>query len=174
MHKKGYKPYDIALAPAVEFGISRRETDQASSDICERMNEFHILFIHADAGGRNQRRKIANRREAIVSSAIAKCQFDPKLVVFISPVKELEAWALADIDAVFAAFGVTEAPNNALPTSPREAERVADPKAIIIQFAQLVGHRSPNNSGNLVRIAQEQRLFQLRMSPSFREMENHR
>jgi hypothetical protein len=169
--RSGRRPYDIALAPAVEFGISRRSNLEASQDVCDRKNEFHIIFVQADAGGRGQQAKIATRREAIIDAAVERCEFDREIAVYLSPVKELEAWALCDMDALLVAFGVTRLPQDLAPASPREVERLADPKATLDAISIEAGQRRRSASSNLVRIAQEQSLSRLRMVPAFQDLE---
>lgn len=55
----GKRPCDVAEFPAVEFGIGERSFESVAKQICARKNEFHIIFVHADLGGRGQAVNVA-------------------------------------------------------------------------------------------------------------------
>ncbi len=59
------RPCDVGQYPALEFGIGNRSFDDLAAKICERKNEFHIISVHADLGGRGQAANIAQRREQL-------------------------------------------------------------------------------------------------------------
>jgi hypothetical protein len=167
----GVRPYDVAVSPSVVFGMGERSFDVASRAICERRNEFHLLFVHADFGGRALQQNVTERREALVQAAVELCGFNEATAVYLSPLRELESWAIADKTAVELAFGVSRLPADLLPSDPRAAERHADPKSVLRAIGQHVGRRRPENAGILVRIAQEQRLEVLRSATSFQSFE---
>jgi hypothetical protein len=167
----GNRPYDVGVSPAVQFGVEERRFEIVSAEICARREEFHILFVHADSGGRAQAQAIENRREALVRLAEKLCNFDRGSAVMLSPRRELEAWALSDADAIASAFGVGVLPPDTVPGAPEEAERLADPKAALREVGRRIGRRRDDSKGVLVRIAQAQRLDQLRKTVSFREFE---
>lgn len=170
---EGLRPYEVGLAPAFEVGVVSRSFDHAVEEICKRLEEFHILFVHADGGGRAQQNGIASRREALVDLAVDKCNFDRNLGVMLSPVKEIEAWALCDEGAVKSAFGISRIPENiVLPASPRAAESLQDPKALLHEIERAIFPRKKSSGGVLVRIAQEQNLKELRRARSFQEFED--
>jgi hypothetical protein len=168
---EGIRPYDVGTAPSVEFGMNNRAFDSSASEICRRLSEFHILFVHADYGGRALEQTIAQRREALIKAAAFECDFDESVAVLLSPKHELESWAVADGLAVQAAFGVTALPKNLLPASPQQAELLVDPKSLLRNISRYVGRRRDSGSGMLVRIAQEQRFSELRKAASFRDFE---
>jgi hypothetical protein len=62
----GKRPCDVGEYPALEFGIGNRSFDDVAVEICERKNEFHIIFVHADLGGRGLAANIAQRREQLI------------------------------------------------------------------------------------------------------------
>ncbi|WP_121064252.1 DUF4276 family protein [Chachezhania antarctica] len=167
----GVRPYDVALTPSVTFGIPVRDFDTAADQICARREEFHILIVHADSGGRNLQKNIAFRREALVEKAVEKCGFEPSTTAFLTPIKELEAWAIADFEAVLAAFGAKSDPEGILPTTPKEAEALLDPKATLRDFSRSFSKRKNSDAGIMVRIAQEQNIEVLRNAASFLEFE---
>lgn len=167
----GRRPCDVGEFPAVEFGINSRSFDLVAEEICERKNEFHIIFVHADLGGRGQAANIAQRREELVQKARELCDFDPRIAVMLSPEKELEAWALSDRAAVQVALGVNALPGDLMPPTPEAAEKLADPKANLdVIVNSVVGRRSVSRQ-ILVRIAQEQSISELRRAKSFKIFE---
>ena len=167
----GKRPCDVGEFPAVEFGIGDRSFDRVAADICARKNEFHIIFVHADLGGRGQAANIAQRREQLIKRAQEMCAFDPRIAIMLSPEKELEAWALADSAAVKAALGVNTIPGDLIPVTPSAAERLLDPKDILNTIISSVVSRKSYYRNILVRIAQEQSIDQLRRANSFRKFE---
>jgi len=168
---EGIRPYDVGITPSVEFGMNNRAFDAAASEICRRIAEFHLLFVHADYGGRALQQTIAERREALIQAAAFECAFDESTAVLLSPKKELESWAIADGQAVQAAFGVTSLPDGLIPLTAHQAETVADPKVVLSDISRYVGRRRHDGNAMLVRIAQEQRFAVLRGAASFREFE---
>ena len=116
---------------------------------------------------------IRQRREALLQQVLGFCEFDVQRAVMLSPVKELEAWALADIRAVESALGVNDLSEANFPSSPREAERLEDPKKTLDGIVQSISKRRKKPSQLLVRIAQDQDLGVLRRAPSFAEFESN-
>lgn len=168
----GKRPCDVAEYPALEFGIKNRSFDDVAAQICERKNEFHIIFVHADLGGRSLAAGVRQRREQLIQKAQEICGFDPQVAVMLSPKKELEAWALADPAAVKAALGVKEISPDLLPATPTEAEGLQDPKENLDAIIKNATGRSSDSHNILVRIAQEQNIDELRRAVSFRDFES--
>lgn len=174
--RHGRRPLTVPALPAVVFGKDGREVDRVASEICREQQAFHLLFIHADTGGRAQQELIRFRREAYVDRAVALCQFDATCCVFLSPRHETEAWVLADLSAVCRAFGVGTNPvESPLPLDAAAAERLVDPKACLSEFARLVvgRRRDPNTVRAMPLIAQFQNIESLRGSLSFQSFEEN-
>lgn len=167
----GKRPCDVGELPAVEFGVRNRSFENVAEEICARKNEFHIIFVHADLGGRGQAVNVAQRREQLIQKAQEKCGFDPQMAVMLSPEKELEAWALSDVAAVKAALGVKDIPGNLMPATPEAAEKLPDPKANLDRIVQSVVRKRSAARQILVRIAQEQSIEELRRADSFKTFE---
>lgn len=167
----GKRPCDVGEYPASEFGIGNRSFDHVAADICERKNEFHIIFVHADLGGRGLAANVAQRREQLIQKAQEICCFDPQVAVMLSPEKELEAWALADLAAIKAALGVNAISRDLMPDTPSAAEKLPDPKASLDAIIRSVTNRRSSARNILVRIAQEQNINELRRATSFRTFE---
>lgn len=168
----GKRPCEVAEYPALEFGIGNRLFDDVATRICERKNEFHIIFVHADLGGRGQAANVAQRREQLIQKAQEICGFDPQIAVMLSPEKELEAWALADLAAVKTALGVSAISRGLFPATPAAAERLLDPKARLDEIIKSVTNKSSSYRNILVRIAQEQNIAELRRAHSFKAFED--
>ncbi len=171
---EGVRPYDVAVQPSTEFGVSDRDFQRVAAGICSRKDEFHLLFIHADAGGRALREGIANRCEALAQLAADICQFQIERAIYLKPMRELEAWALSDPAAILSAFGLSSFSARTLqilPANPRHLEQVQDPKETLSEIARQEGLRKYNHSSILVRIAQEQSIQSLRRIPSFQASE---
>lgn len=130
----GKRPCDVAEFPAVEFGIGERSFESVAKQICARKNEFHIIFVHADLGGRGQAVNVAQRREKLIQKAKEMCGFDPRVAVMLSPEKELEAWALSDVAAVKAALGVNAVPGNLMPAHLQLLKDFWIPKLILTKL----------------------------------------
>jgi hypothetical protein len=167
----GKRPCDIGEYPAMEFGIKNRSFDDVAAEICERKNEFHIIFVHADLGGRELAANVAQRREQLIQKAQEICDFDPRVAVMLSPEKELEAWALSDLSAIKAALGVNAIPGNLTPATPIAAEKLPDPKGSLDAIIRSVTNRKSSARNILVRIAQEQSIDELRRANSFQAFE---
>lgn len=171
IRKCGKRPCDVGEFPAVEFGIGDRSFDSVAQEICARKSEFHVIFVHADLGGRGQAENVASRRERLIQKAQEICGFPPETAIMLSPEKELEAWALSDVDAIKAALGVNTIPSNLMPASPGAAEKLPDPKANLDAIVKSVVRKKSASRQILVRIAQEQNIDELRRLNSFKEFE---
>lgn len=87
------------------------------------------MFVHADGAGDPE-----GARRNLVDPAGRKVREDPDLGghrhVAVVPVRETEAWTLADGDALREVFGTTlDDAALRVPASPREVEGIVDPKA---------------------------------------------
>lgn len=171
IRERGKRPCDVGEYPAVEFGIRERSFNAVAEEICARKSEFHIIFVHADLGGRGQAVNVAQRRDQLIQKAQEKCGFDPRVAVMLSPEKELEAWALSDFAAVKTALGVKAIPGNLMPATPEAAEKLLDPKAKLDGIVRSVVRKRSVARQILVRIAQEQSIEELRRASSFRAFE---
>lgn len=136
---------------------------------------FDILFIHTDGGGDpvtayDQRVKpAALTLNTELSSATER-------VVGVVPVREMEAWTLVDGNALRATFG-TVLDNKALgiPSSPREVERIYDPKLVFNEaYDKVVGQsrrRKTNVTSFLNAIGERIDLNQLRQVLAYQRFE---
>jgi len=96
----------------------------------EARNAWHILFVHADGSGDPARKHQEQVQPAI--DRLRQQPFGKGLGVAVIPVRETEAWAIVDGDALRRVFGTTLTDDQlGLPGSPNAAEAVPDPKALL-------------------------------------------
>jgi hypothetical protein len=92
------------------------------------------------------------------------------------PVRETEAWALVDGDALRAAFGtVLEDERLGIPSRCREVESISDPKHVLEQaFANVMGsgrRRKRKAAAFMDAIGERVQLTLLRQVPAFQRFE---
>jgi hypothetical protein len=146
---------------------SRRVFDAFS----ETGGAFDILYLHTDAGG-DWSRSIEERIRP--GSQLIQVSFQHVKCIGVVPVRETEAWALADGDAVRSAFGTTLGNDRlGIPGIPRLVESLRDPKHVLNQaYTQAVGARRGNrgrrSAQNFLEVlAETVSLDCLRRIPSF-------
>lgn len=93
-------------------------------------DSWRILFVHAD--GANDARR-ARQEQVEPSLELLRDVFKNECIgLAVVPIRETEAWAIADGDAIRSAFGTNMSNSDlGLPVR-RLAETVADPKAILL------------------------------------------
>ncbi len=137
---------------------------------------FDLLFVHTDGGSNASLARKERVDPAIPGVAYLLAAPHPRRGVGVVPVRETEAWALADGDALRKAFG-SSLDDSALgvPTRAREVESILDAKAALEDaYAAVVGARRRRRrtaSSFLEVIAEGAGLQRLRAVPSFRELE---
>lgn len=170
---KGTKFPNIPTAPSIR--LRRGSAEDFAQEACATQEAFHLLFIHADTGGRAQEANIDDRTTAYRDALNRCCNWPIERCVIITPRHETEAWVLADPDAICGALGYRGDPQAiGLPATAAEAERLVDPKATT-QRAIGTLRRGRRDSGDASQIfaavAQRQSLDRLRGSVSFQQFE---
>lgn len=132
---------------------------------------IHVLLVHTDAGSDQQRAC----EERVAPSRATLAQRLSISVVGVVPIRETEAWALVDGDALRIAFGAA-IHNSSLgvPDNPRDVEAIKDPKRALedAYSSVLGGRRKRNNSGAFLKaIGERISLDRLRQVPSFASFE---
>lgn len=128
---------------------------------------FNVLLVHRDIGASRERSEhewINPIRDAWLAAGRSEG------LVVAAPVRETEAWALADGEAIREVFGVnwTDA-RMKLPTSPRLVERVEDPKQVLEDVREQMSRKSTDY---YARLGDLLRLEKLRLVPSFQAWES--
>lgn len=170
----------VEVAPVRSLHSPRGARDQPRAERIRAAAErdrgaFHILFVHADgagdpAGARLHQVEPARR---LVRDALGATHETVPVV----PVREMEAWALADGAALRAAFGTTlDDEQLGIPGRAAAVEQVSDPKKALDEvFARARGDRRTGHRGAaafLDILGQTVRIETLRRVPAFATFES--
>lgn len=172
--KEGDAPVEIPDTPAVTLGARGRSVAEVAKEACAARDAYHIVFFHADTGGRGVEGSIVNRSEAYCEAMASTCGWPASRCVTITPRHEMEAWVLADGAAVVGSLGYRGRPSDVgLPSDARAAERLRDPKQVLKAAIETVADRRRAQGVHRLfpAIAQRQQLDLLRTSGSFRDFE---
>lgn len=137
----------------------------------ESFGTWNVLFIHTDAGGDAE----VARRERVEPAAVqiqAQLAADGTRTVAVVPVRETEAWTVADGEALRAAFGTRKTNDQlGIPTQPRDVEGLLDPKKALTSALILArGARAARRervAGKLALIGERANLDVLALVPAF-------
>ncbi|MEO5335578.1 MAG: DUF4276 family protein [Magnetospirillum sp. WYHS-4] len=170
----GLRQVSIPNAAAVHLGLKNREVAAVAAEACANAEAFHLLFIHADSGGRAQSSSLDSRGKAYCAAVEARCSLRSARCIVMEPRHETEAWVMADPDAVLGALGFRGGRQAlALPADADEAERLVDPKATLKNAVNAVRNRRAcrGDADLFTAIAQRQAIDRLRGAASFRSFE---
>lgn len=172
--QRGIDIVEVPDFPAVRLGERGRAIESVAEEACEFSSAYDVVFIHADTGGRDLERGLANRAQAYCEAFNARCEWPLDRCLTITPRHETEAWLLADGQAVASTLGYTGNPVEiGLPANAKAAEKLGDPKqALAGAIREVRGRRRSHEISNLFpAIAQRQSLNVLRGSQSFASFE---
>ena len=163
-----------ALRIAIDYGESRFERTQRM--LSEAGGIFNILFIHADGGGDPHGIR-ETQFEPLAHWTGQQSIFAESRSVAVIPVREMEAWALADGEALRNAFGTVLADEELeIPSRSHEVESISDPKQVLENaYSYAVGRRRRRKeraANFLSAIAERSRLDLLRRVPAFQSLES--
>lgn len=131
----------------------------------EQKDSFLLVFVHRDQGASSER----VRREWVEPLHAAWGERAERLVMVV-PVRETEAWMLADGNALRAVMRVTWPDNQmGVPVSPRRVEEVADPKQLLNRLSERV---SRTFDAYLERLGEEVSIDVLSRVPAFQQWWN--
>ncbi|MBX9882894.1 MAG: DUF4276 family protein [Sphingomonas sp.] len=173
--RRGIQDATVPQTAAVRFTRSGRRAEEVAADICRDRDAFHIVYIHADTGGRALEAAMPRRSDDYRTAAQQLCGFIPERCVIMAPRHETEAWILADLRAVCDALGYRgDLAGLGLPRNAREAEKLVDPKSSLRQIiSQVRGRRGPADIPQLASaVAQRQDLSSLSQSISYQKFES--
>lgn len=147
--------------------------DAVAREACDGREAFHVVFVHADTGGRGQRTRLPERSSAYCKRMHEECELRLERCVLLRPASMMESWALADPEAVLDALGYRGAPAElGLPSGAEQAEAHPDPKGCLDSALRSVrGPRGSRGDRLLPAIAQRQSIDALRQSKSYQELE---
>ena len=116
--------YGYPDSPGEAWSDGRRLVDKVRNGL-QRLGQFDLLFVHRDADNAG-----ASPRYDEIGSAIQEAEYRGPWVGMV-PVRMTEAWILLDEAAIRSAVRKPHGRTPlALPT-PRESERMADPKTML-------------------------------------------
>lgn len=135
---------------------------------------WNILFVHTDGEG-DPVRAAAERIEPALTR-LKEFSGDTEIGVAVIPVRETEAWAILDGDALRQVLGITLTDRAmGLPRMAREAERTLDPKALLSQAFKATNptgrRKSMGISPYLSALGEQVALDKLRGTESFAKLE---
>ena len=171
--KVGRVTVDVPERPALRLGRRGRAVDEVAAEACDRREAFHIVFVHADTGGRGQLAKLGRRSRAYCEKMHELCGLHPERCVLLRPASMTESWALADPQAVLGTLGYRGTPSElGLPADAEQAENHPTPKTCLDSALRTVrGTRRSRGDSLLPGIAQRQSIDALKGSISFQEFE---
>jgi hypothetical protein len=174
--------FEIGPKPCDIFEVQRLEdVRDAPSDRDARIfraahdmrDAWDILFIHTD-GASDHKEQAANCIAPAIERIVGSGAFDARQrCVPVVPVRETEAWMLADTDALREAWRVSK-PSSEQLTALRQIKRVeqiTDPKTELERLYRLMTGRN-NAAKTLDAIAQHIEITKLQDLPSFQRMES--
>jgi hypothetical protein len=159
----------------VDLAARSRDLKHVARQISDAAPAIDLVFLHADGGNEPERA----RRERI-DPVVGEIHVDRLLqLVPVVPVRETEAWLLADPEAIRSTFGTTRSIGElGLPANAGEVEHVADPKALLeTAYQRTVGPRrrrrraTRGHEGFFALLGEQVALARLQDLPAFRRFE---
>lgn len=156
---------------------SREEAILASA---QQSAGYHVLFVHADADDATAESAYLERIEpglSMVQSAYGDGVLVCHHLVPVIPVQMVEAWLLADAEALCAMVGITLVKAASHLPRAHEVEGLSDPKARLIDIIRLAQAQRPRHRRRIVigeyyePLANRVRLEELRRLPSYQKLE---
>lgn len=117
----------LALSEPDEFAGAPRE-ERILAAARKAHGAWRVLFVHADADSDAERAHAERAQPAIVR---LQQEFADGIGVAVVPVRETEAWAIADGDALRQASGSSVSDQTMGLPATRAIEATADPKAVL-------------------------------------------
>src|SRR5580704_2959022 len=124
---RGIRNSIVPALPAIL--LKRGDVVTVAIEACNAREAFHLVFVHADAGGRAVEQRLLQRSQAYCEAMHDECAWNPARCITIEPRHETESWVLCDPTAVTGALGFRgNAADIGLPKDAAEAEKLRDPK----------------------------------------------
>ncbi len=172
--RRGEGPIEVAplvlLHAPSRFRNASHEV-QVLESVRNMQCQIDILFLHTDGGG-DAARAIEERIDPVRRIIQERLTSFGGRAIAVVPVRETEAWALADGDAIRTAFGSNRDDSSlGIPARIAEVESLPDPKRSLNDAwrAAWPNRRRRNQSatGCLDLLGQHARLDRLRLVPAF-------
>ncbi len=142
--------------------------DKIDGMFAPALSALSLLFIHADGAG-DAASAFRNNIDPAMQRLLARRPGGDTAFVGIVPVRETEAWAISDAEAVRNVLGVSWSPVEiGFPATPLEAEKIQDPKSMLRMAQQkAVGVRKKRLPPIMGLLGEKVSLDRLRQMPSF-------
>ena len=169
--KVGRVTVDVPERPALRLGRRGRAVDEVAEEACDGREAFHIVFVHADTGGRGQLATLGHRSRAYCGKMHELCGLHSERCVLLRPASMTESWARADPQAVLGTLGYRGTPSElGLPAAAEQAENHPNPKTCLDSAPRTVRRTRRSRGDSLLPgIAQRQSIDALGGSSSFQE-----
>lgn len=165
----------LRLRPPAQAGGRDRGT-RILEAAREAGDAYSVLFIHTDGGG-DPDSAARERIEPAVQRIASELARSREGIVAVVPVRETEAWALADGDALRESFGtLLDDTGLGIPARCRDVEGLRDPKRTLERALEsVVGTRQRRRKASdfLDAIGERVRLACLREIPAFQRFERN-
>lgn len=161
----------IGETPCI-FG--RTNNQRRANLLCDNKGNFDLFILHSDASERQEGSALQHIHGEVSRLAAELCAFEAERLVPRITTREMESWALADVDAVARACGYEAWPRRLkVPWKGMHPERVADPKrALNLAIDELLGEgrrdRSVQIHAILNRVGESMDLSELERLNSYR------
>ncbi|MDI3291272.1 DUF4276 family protein [Polyangium sp. 15x6] len=139
-----------------------KRDDRIAAAVAEYWGAFTLLVIHADGAGDPDE---ARQTCVVPGAAMARQNFPSLVTMPCVPVREIEAWMLADAEAFRTLLG-----RGANPSLPADPERDADPKQTLRRILREGDFRHGSERTHRF-FGEEVRLEALRKLPAFQRFE---
>jgi hypothetical protein len=168
----------VDVGAVLELETKDRTMEACCAVALNEADDFDLLFVHTDGNG-NWESALEERVIPIVRVLEKAESRSRQRAVAVIPVRMMEAWALADGDALRRAFGCEKSDADfGLPSPRHTLERESDPKALLDRCHAIARggrrarrSRSEPSSSFLDRIAEEISLERLLELPSYARFE---
>lgn len=168
---------DINIPPVkrIEVPKSGQGNDILTAAVRAGTEGYDILFVHKDADDAGPEKVRKNHIEPGLRKVHETTKKVCKNMVPVIPIRETEAWMLADIKILQDILDInTDAKELGLPTRPVLVEKIADPKHVLQETVRKSLERKSRRRRKInietlyTRLAQEVRLDFLKQVPAYK------
>jgi hypothetical protein len=144
-----------------------RSAQDVAAAFCDAYAQraIDIACIHRDGDSHSREGAVRRDVESICQSAGGLCALQGSRCVPIIPFRAIEAWSLADQDALRDVFGVTDLPDD-WPAKLANVEQITDPKQALRDLGKAIRRRR-RRLQPLMNLAESLDIETLRRSASF-------